>query len=232
MPILSDPAIRRRSDPYFFVGMALAIVATNIVGFTRAFLRTNIAEELHSVWVTAHAYAFICWILLFLAQTILVASQRRDIHRRLGVSGAALAGIMVALTIMSGIGVFLQGAPRPAIDTFMLSVVVHINMIDFTILVTAALLHRHSDPEIHKRLMLLATITVGVRFTFVGRLLGMHLSHYVDQDLFVLAAILYDLIARRRVNPAYIWGGLLVLIVPPAADEIFKALVPHLVAHP
>jgi len=229
MSILADPAVRRRSDSIFFVGMALAILAENIAGFSVAFLRTNIAEELHSTWVKAHAFAFALWILLFLAQTILVASQRRDLHRRLGVCGIALAGIMIVLTIMSGIGVFLQSPPRPAIDTFMLSVVVHVDMIVFTILVTAGLLHRNHDREIHKRLMLLATISVGLRFPVVARLSGLNIPHYVDQDLAVLVGILYDLVVRRRVNPAYIWGGLVILTLPPAADHIFRAVVPHLV---
>ena len=39
------------------------------------------------------------WIVLFFAQTILVAAHRTDLHRRLGVAGAILAGTMIAVTI-------------------------------------------------------------------------------------------------------------------------------------
>ena len=226
----------RRSDSCFFVGMALAIVLINVVMFTIAFLRTNIAEELHSTWVRAHALAFAAWVLLFLMQSILVASRRQDMHRELGIAGVYLAALMIILTIMSGIGTYALGAPRPAIDTFMLSVVVHVDMVTFTVLVTAGLLFRRLDLDIHKRLMLLATIAVGWRSPVFGRfsgldaMLGAKLPHYVDQVALVVVAILYDMISRKRVNPAYIWGGLVILVLPSAADFAFRYFVPHLVA--
>jgi hypothetical protein len=46
------------------------------------------------------------------------------------------------------------------------------------------------------------------------------------QDMFVVAGILYDVVSRNRINPAYIWGGLIILVLPPAAVVIFTAVIP------
>jgi hypothetical protein len=230
LSILEEPTVRWRTDRSFFVGMALAIVMVDAVGFTIAFLKTNIAEELHSTWVKVHVILFTSWILLFFAQTLLVASQKTDLHRRLGIAGIGVAAGMIVITVISGISTFLNSTPRSALEHFMLEFVVHVDMIDFAILAIAGIIFRRRDLEIHKRLMFMATVVVGIRFPMLERMLKIHIPHYIDQDLFVLAGIVYDLITRRKVNPAYIWGGLLILILPPLAEQSFKLLVPHLVA--
>jgi dolichol kinase len=112
----------------------------------------------------------------------------------------------------------------------MLHVVVHVDAIDFAILAIAGILFRNRDSEIHKRLMFLATIVVAARFPFLGSLFKTKWHHYIDQDAFFMIGVLYDLITRGRVNKAYIWGGLIFVLMPPAADYSFRILVPHLMA--
>jgi hypothetical protein len=228
--ILAARAIDRKNDRLFFVGMAAAIAATVVIGFTWSFLRTDLAKQLHSPWVKAHAGAFIAWILLFFCQTILVAKQRIDIHRRLGIVGGILAGLMISLALGSAFAGFHGSPPRPVLDYFMLYVVVHVDIIMFATLVTAGLLHRQR-PETHKRLMFLATIAlldaVTERLPLVGHVSGY--ASYAILDMFVVCGILYDLWSRGQVNRAYLWGGLLIFIFPPASRIIFVATVPHLI---
>jgi hypothetical protein len=218
------------TDHVFFVSMAVVIAAMVLIGFTSSFLRTDLARQLQSIWVQGHAIAFSCWILLFLTQTALVASHRTDLHRRLGIVGAILAGLMIMLALISAIGGFSKSPPRPVIDHVMLYVVVHVDMFIFTIFVTAGLLLRHR-PETHKRLMFLATISL--LDAVAERLPGIaHISpqaHYAIVDLFVVCGIAYDLISNRRVNPAYFWGALAIFVLPPASRVIFEMTVPHLV---
>ena len=80
----------------------------------------------------------------------------------------------------------------------------------FLALVAAAVALR-SRPQTHKRLMLLATINLLdapiARWPGAPGLTAV----YVLVDLFIVAAILYDLATRRRVDPAYVWGGALVV---------------------
>jgi hypothetical protein len=230
MSISADAGNGRQTDHVFFVSMAVSIAVMVLIGFTTSFLRTDLANQLHSLWVQAHALAFTCWILLFLTQTILVASQRTDLHRRLGIAGVFLAGLMIALALISAIGGFWNSPPRPFIDYVMLYGVVHVDIFMFTIFVTAGLLLRNQS-ETHKRIMFLATIALLDAVT--ERLPGIaHISpqaHYAIVDLFVVCGVVYDLVSLRRVNPAYIWGAPIIFILPPASRVIFAITVPHLV---
>jgi uncharacterized membrane protein YozB (DUF420 family) len=230
MKLFDDLVIRARADRTFFVGMALAMVAMDALGFSIAFRKTNIAQELNSTWVKVHVFLFTAWIFLFLAQTTLIATRRTDLHRKLGVAGAADCGLMILITVGGAISAFVHSPPRPAFDHFMLHVVVHVDAIDFGILAIAGILFRNRDSEIHKRLMFLATVVVAARFPFLGSFFKTKWHHYIDQDAFFMIGVLYDLITRGRVNKAYIWGGLIFVLMPPLADYSFRTLVPHLMA--
>src|SRR5215470_467205 len=74
IPIDARTTTKADTEHVFFVTMAIAIAVMVIIGFATSFLRTNLASQLTSLWVQAHAAAFTCWILLFLTQTVLVAS--------------------------------------------------------------------------------------------------------------------------------------------------------------
>ncbi len=133
-----------RSDRFFFVAMAWLVAATAILAFTTSFLKTDIAGQLSSLWVKAHVIAFSGWILLFIAQTTLVAAHRTDIHRRLGVVGAVLAAAMIALTLQISLDTYRNGSAKPALSgtafqSFVFYVVPHVDIILFTVLVAAAL---------------------------------------------------------------------------------------------
>ena len=228
----ADPATRAISDRLFFVAMALAIAATVIVAFTTSFMKTDIASQLGSLWVKAHVLAFSGWIVLFLTQTTLVAAHRTDIHRRVGIAGAVLAVLMIALTVQISLDVFWQGRAKPALSatafqTFIFYVVPHVDIILFTIFVAAGIFLR-GKPQTHKRLMLLATIAlldaVADRLPIIWR--GGRYAHYLVQDMFVAAGMIHDLMSRGRVIPAYIWGGLLILICPPGALFLYHFVIP------
>lgn len=223
-----DPVARGRADRLFFFAMALVIVAMDALGFGIAFHKTNIAQELHSNWVKVHVFLFTSWIFVFLVQATLVATHRTDLHRKFGIIGAAVCGLMILITVGGAISAFVNSPPRPAFDHFMLHVVVHVDAIDFGILAIAGILFRNRDSETHKRLMFLATVVVAARFPFLGSFFKTKWHHYVDQDAFFVIGVLYDLITRGRVNKAYIWGGLIFVLMPPLADYSFRILVPHL----
>ncbi len=83
----------------------------------------------------------------------------------------------------------------------------------FAFLVAAALALRNR-PETHKRLMVLATVSLLDAATARWPIAGIAesaLGYYGLADAFIAAAMLYDFVSRRRVAPAYLWGGLLVV---------------------
>jgi hypothetical protein len=95
----------------------------------------------------------------------------------------------------------------------------------------AAALWTRRRPETHKRLMLLATISIITpaiaRLWFVGQrpVIALALT-----NLFVLAAVVYDLRRRRKVHPVYIWGGLLILVSGPVRIAIGRTELWHTIA--
>ncbi len=89
-------------------------------------------------------------------------------------------------------------------------------MVLFATFVTVALVLRRNK-EMHKRLMLLAYISIIV--AAVARLpgvlpLGPFAFFGLGYSLVVVAAI-YDLVSRRRVHRAYLWGGALMFASVP-----------------
>jgi uncharacterized membrane protein YoaK (UPF0700 family) len=89
-------------------------------------------------------------------------------------------------------------------------------MVLFAGFVIAALVKRR-DKETHKRLMLLAYVTIIV--AAVARLPGMLAvgppAFFGGALLFILAGAIYDRVSRGRVHKAYIWGGLIFVASVP-----------------
>jgi hypothetical protein len=210
------PAVGRHAvDRVFYTGMAIAAAVAVFVGFAPTYyLRSRYQSTPLPAYLHVHGLAFTAWIGLFIAQTTLVATRRIDVHRRLGWAGAALAVVMVAAAltaaILSGrrdVAAGHEDAALTFLTTPFLAVLV------FMILVGAAVYGRRRT-EAHKRLMLLATISIldaaVARWPF-EIVATSAWAFYVLTDLFIVAAVLYDFASRRRVHPVYIWGGLLIL---------------------
>ena len=80
--------------------MALAILATVIVGFSRSFFLRPLFPEWPSPSETVfyvHGAFFTAWIALLVVQASLVATGRTARHRTIGPFGAVLAAAMVVL---------------------------------------------------------------------------------------------------------------------------------------
>ena len=91
------------------------------------------------------------------------------------------------------------------------------DLLVFAVLVTAGILYRR-HPETHKRLMLLATISLldaALSRWPLAILQHGPVAWFLAADLFVLAGVCYDLVSRRRIHPAYVCGGLLLLLSQP-----------------
>jgi hypothetical protein len=203
----------RQRDRIFFGVMALAVAAAVFVGFAPTFyLRPDTVAPLPP-YLQIHGLAFTAWIVLFVAQTALIASGRTRLHRRVGWAGAALAAIMVAVGSTAGIWSMQREVANGNADAAMTFLTTPFSaMLVFAVLVAAAVAWRR-HPDTHKRLMLLATISLldaavarwPFRFTADW-------MFYAIADLFIVAAIAYDLMSRRRIAMAYVWGGGLIVL--------------------
>jgi uncharacterized membrane protein YozB (DUF420 family) len=208
----------RSRDRRFFTGMAIASALTVFIGFAPSYyLSGTFGGRPLTTLVHVHGAVATAWIVLFLTQTSLIAAKRTDLHRRLGVAGALLAALLLVvgyLTAVEGarLGVTPPGGPPPlsflAVPIGTLAV--------FAILVGAGLAQRRRS-ETHKRLMLLATISILTpaiaRMRYIWE--GGPLLPIGGTCLFVVACLLYDRLSHGRIHPAFLWGGIFVMATLP-----------------
>ena len=212
-------AVRRR-DRFFYTGMAVLAAAIVFAGFARTYyLKAHFATPPLRPLVHFHGILFTSWIVLFLSQASLVAAKRTDIHRRLGLAGGVLAVLMVCVGSLTAISAARRGfAPPGAPPPLVFLVIPLFDMLVFAVLIAAAFLYRR-QPDTHKRLMLVATIAlldaaIG-RLPFAFILKNGPLAFFGLADLILLACIFYDIVTRRRLHPAYLWGGILLIVSQP-----------------
>jgi hypothetical protein len=209
-----------RSDRLFFTGMSLVAALTVFAGFAPTyFLRSPDLPPLPAL-VHFHGMVFTSWILLFVVQTTLVAAHRTDLHRRLGIVAALVACLAVVVGTTVAIHSLRAGfGPIIGLEPSTFFSIPTGDLLSFIILVSAAIILRR-QADAHKRLMLLATITLmnaafaRVMFPLSGGLAGVVFA-FIFGDLLVAACVLYDFWSRGRVHPSLVAGGLVLVVGKP-----------------
>jgi hypothetical protein len=211
-------------DRLFYGGMATALGLTVFAGFAATYYlrffaggpEATITGGPFTTLVHLHGALFTSWVVLFIVQTVLVASHRVAMHRRLGVAGAVLAAAMVVAGTLMAIATAARGSAPAGLDPLAFLAIPIFDMVLFTTFITAALARRR-DKEAHKRLMLLAYVSIVV--AAVARLPGVlplgPPAFFGLSFLFVVVAGIYDFLSRRRVHKAYLWGGALFVASVP-----------------
>lgn len=201
--------------------MALAAAVSVFLGFARSFYLKPYFPAIGPTLtplLLAHGLIFSSWIVLFVAQTVLVATRRTPVHRRLGWVGAGLATLMVIVGTLTGIvrakvGGTPAGTPQLAFLTVPLG-----DMFVFACLVAAAVYYRRRV-DAHKRLMLIATLAVlpaaFARWPFAFAQRQDLLVAFGFADVAILFVIAYDVATRGRPHAATILGGLLLVVSHP-----------------
>ena len=235
--------IGRRDAKWFYVWMAGIFVLIGFGGFIPTYWAKLSAGTFRGAPVLhIHGMLFFAWTLLFLLQTVFVASGRTPRHRNWGMAGISLAtamGITVVLAainsikVASGIGMGDE-ARRFAIVSLS-------GLLLFAGFLSMAIANvRNAD--LHKRLMLLANIPLmhaatarlfmtafappdakGPPPVFVAVPPGLCV------DLLIVAAIIHDWRRRGRPHPAYLVGGGLLLavqllLIPISASPAWMAI--------
>lgn len=214
----------QRETP-FYGGMALALAFTVFAGFAPTYyLRAYFgAQPPLSPLLQVHGFIFSSWMVLLVVQTGLVATNRTHLHRWLGIAGGVLAILMmivagaVAITRARAGLLGPPGGPPPLVFL----AIPMATLLVFPALFGAALIFR-SHPDVHKRLVLLATFEIVT--ASVGRLPGMStlgpLAFFGGTDLFVVALAINDFVTARRIYPATLYGGLFLI-----ASQLGRLLV-------
>src|SRR5687767_13971491 len=211
-------------DRLFYGGMAIALAALVFGGFAPTYYmkffgdgaRATVSGGPFTPLVRLHGALFTGWVLLFIAQTALVGSHRLSVHRRLGVAGAMLAAAMVLVGTFTAVATAKRGGAPVGVDPLAFLAIPIFDMVLLATFVTAALVLRRNK-DTHKRLMLLAYISIIV--AAVARLPGVlplgPLAFFGLGYSLAVVAVIYDLVSRRRVHKAYLWGGALMVASVP-----------------
>jgi hypothetical protein len=237
-------ALARFADRWMYVFMAGLFIITALAGFIpeslailteiRAHARPPLPAVMH-----IHALLMGSWLLLLFAQTLLMATGRRTLHRKIG----AVALLLVPLILVTmvclvrigfedvGIASAAQGADPAEISNLRLLVSsllpeqVRAALL-FGVFTAWALWVRNRDSQAHKRLMVLATLMPLPAAIDRIEWLPSTLPASPDSSslymlLWLSPVLLYDLLRRGRVHRVYVIG--LLLNLPLAVASHFLA---------
>ncbi|MDF0542952.1 hypothetical protein PX699_11410 [Sphingobium sp. H39-3-25] len=210
--LLKRGPTRLTDERRFFAVMAAVIALATFVGFAPSYyLAPIIGARPLSTLLHIHGLAFTGWIILYVAQTGLIAAGRTDIHKVVGPIAVALAAAMVPLGVVTAI-VTKHVAATKQLPPLGPPLIFPLGAIfTFAVLVGGAVALRKRAAW-HKRLMLLGTAAILTtplaritRFTHLG--LAPPIGGIALTDILLAALVIYDVRSRGKLHPATLWGG-------------------------
>lgn len=212
-------ASRATGESTFFAIMALFVAAVVIAGFGPTYT-ASLAPPGLPLWVHLHGAVMTAWILLFVAQAWLIRRRSLTLHRSLGFASIGLVLTMVPLGVATTLLCIRRDAVPPFFTPNEVFAADLCNVLLFVTLYGWAVAWRRRR-DWHKRLMLSATILLS--WPAIGRLHPLWhfgVSMIIPLSIAVLLGMAligptHDLVTRRRIHPAYIWGVALTVLLYP-----------------
>ena len=220
-------AVAQSQTGYFYFYMALACTAVAFLGFAPTYWMPLAKRSFSaSPVVHFHGLLFFAWALYFAFQSWLAASGKIARHRAIGMIGVSLATAMTISGFLVAVNVMKRSAAIGQTDQGIAFAIVPLSgMLFFAVVLTLAIIHVRR-PETHKRLMLLASISLldaAVARWFLTFLappgppgpppVPVTIPPAFVAYLLLVAAIVYDWRARGRPHPVYVYGGLALVAV-------------------
>ena len=204
----------------FYLGSAAVLLLVVLVGFSKTFYLRGAFGAPELKWsVFVHGLILTSWFLMFFLQAALVAGRRTALHRSFGWAGAAVG---LAVIVSGGLATpyrMAELAAQGRLEALMATAPIIVwsntaSIVAFAILLAAAIALRRR-PDTHKRLMLLASISIiQPAFARIFRwpvfeapgIEGVMLA-VAASFVMVGALILYDLLSRKTLHPATLAGA-------------------------
>jgi len=208
----------RRFRPSFHLAMVLVMCAFVFAGFGMTYIGPNLAGTFPPAppVVHLHGAVFFGWMVLLVAQSLLVNARKVRLHRSLGTFGIAIGTLVFvmgwAMQIIgastttlrgSGPGVFYLGLVAPP---------------SFAILLAMAI-RAVRTPEVHRNLILMATISIlmpGINRVYMQGL-GVDqvpfVQTYLTMDALLAAVLWHERKATGAISRRS-WAGAAVVFLP------------------
>jgi hypothetical protein len=205
----------------FYFHMALACAAVAFLGFAPTYWvplthRTFSASPV----VHFHGFLFFTWTVFFAFQSWLAASGRIARHRSLGIVGVSLATAMTIFGFLVSVHVMQHSAALGQTEAGIAFSIVPFSGIAFFAVMFCLAIANVRRPETHKRLMLLAGISLldaAVARWFLTFLappgppgpppVFVTIPPALVAYLLLVVAIVHDWRTRGRPHPVYVYGG-------------------------
>ncbi|HEY4213407.1 MAG TPA: hypothetical protein VGM84_18160 [Steroidobacteraceae bacterium] len=220
--VLPAPAARptiQLSERRFHAGMAWLFVIVAIVGFgPRSVAIVRGLMPLPPLVVHLHAAVMASWVSLLAVQATLSLTGRMDLHRRAGMAslvvGPLVLIMLIAVTVVRQNNAF--GTPGGPVVNNILFLQIR-SIVLFPTFFIWALRTRRTDPQTHKRMILLATLMLldaaiaRMGFLPYNEFPKSYFSIHMYLLLLLVPALLYDVIRTGRIHRAWVWGLALTL---------------------
>lgn len=207
--------------------MALACAAVAFLGFAPTFFLPLAAGKFSAPpSVHVHGIVFFTWSLYFIFQAWLPASGQVGRHRSVGLIGVSLATAMTIFGFLAGVTAMKQSATLGQTDAGIAFAIVPWSGILFFAVVFAIGVAMVRRPEVHKRLMLLAGISIldaAVARWFLTFLappgppgpppVAVTIPPAFVAYLLLVVAIVHDWRSRGRPHAVYVIGGVVLIAV-------------------
>jgi hypothetical protein len=212
---------------YFYFYMALACIAVAFLGFAPTYWLPMASGKVPPMPVVHfHGMLFFAWTLYFAFQSWLAASGQVARHRTIGLIGVSLATAMTIFGFLVAVNAMKRSAALGLTDEGIAFAIVPLSGILFFAVAFTLAIANVRRPEIHKRLMLLAGISLldaAVARWFLTFLappgaigpppVPVTIAPALVAYLLLVAAIVFDWRTRGRPHPVYVYGGIALVAV-------------------
>lgn len=212
---------------HFYFHMALACAAVAFLGFAPTYFVPLASGKFSAPpSVHVHGLVFFAWSLYFVFQAWLPASGQVARHRSVGLIGVSLATAMTIFGFLAGVTAMRQSAAIGQKDAGIAFAIVPWSGILFFAIVFAIGVAMVRRPEIHKRLMLLAGISIldaAVARWFLTFLapsgppgpppVAVTIAPAFVAYLLLVVAMVHDWRSRGRPHAVYVIGGAVLVAI-------------------
>jgi hypothetical protein len=221
-----------RARRRFYVVMSDVLLTMIVVGFWPSYFGPLLRGATQAPWILhLHGWIYMGWMFLLVAQTVLAAQGRIRQHRTVGNFGIALGSVVFAMGVLVSFvaPVMTFNAGTRTLDEAAGFLLIPLgDMALFGPLFFSAVAYRNK-PELHKRLMILATIAIAFAAIFRMQALGLPLAAGLTIWFALpVIAMAYDFRTQGRIHPVYFIGtaGMIVaaLRIPLSATETWLGI--------
>jgi hypothetical protein len=207
---------------YFYFNMALACAAVAFLGFAPTYFLPLASGKFSAPpAIQIHGLVFFTWSIFFVFQAWIAASGQIARHRSIGLIGVSLATAMTIFGFLAAVASMKRAAAVGQTDAGIAFSIVPLSGILFFAVAFALAVAAARQPETHKRLMLLAGISIldaAVARWFLTFLappgppgpppVAVTIPPAFVAYLLLVVAIVHDWRSRGRPHPVYVIGGI------------------------